>query len=725
MSREEAAMSLGRCLTLALLLGLLTAAPGGTQPSGVLDLMGALLDGRTVREAAGGELWTLTWDEGRGAQVQVTPDGGLALRGHLYGEALATLSDSVRFEASDYVFQTRFVLTQPQGFYCDMLIFCPRVGSGADAPAYRIAYRFVGPCAVANNHTGFYLLNTGTEDYRQGPLYSTPMAGARYRLAYDREYVATMAVRDVAEGVNLRFFLHDTTLSGDDAQPLFEYTDTAPTRIVGDGRARVQVGSGGLITPAAPVWFGGMRLYPIDRLDEALQRREPTANLPTAELAVPPAPQRTELPNLFSDNMVLQQGKPVEVWGRGIDGDRVTVTLDEAMAQAAVIDGHWRLRLDPPPAGGPYPLTVTGRDRTIALQNVMVGEVWVLGGQSNMGWWLESTTEAATEVPSSDLPNLRVFSGWHPSADQPQFEMAGGSWKVVSPALEGHFSAVGYYLGKALLQRLGVPVGLIDTSTPATTIECWMSPQAALGVYGPDLYARPGQFLPTLSDPSCHYLGKVAPVQPVGIAGIVWYQADAGPAEYAYRYRRYLPALIEDWRRGFGRGDVPFLVVQIPKFKATSPEIRESQLLTALHGRNVGLAVTIDTGDPDDIHPREKRPVGERLALLARAIAYGEPIECMGPVWRGLEVAAGKAYLSFDHVGTGLALRGSGGFEVCGADRQYVSATAEVVEGDRLVVWSEAAPEPVAVRYAWSSVPEVSLYNREGLPASPFRTSEP
>jgi sialate O-acetylesterase len=334
-----------------------------------------------------------------------------------------------------------------------------------------------------------------------------------------------------------------------------------------------------------------------------------------------------------------------------------------------------------------------------------------------MSWWLKDTTEAATEIPQADHPWMRVFSGWHPAAAEPQFEMAGGSWKVVSPKLDGVISAVGYYLAKALEARLGVPIGLLDTSTPATGIECWLSPPAAQALWGPSFPAG-------LGDPACYYLGKVAPLLPLGVAGVAWYQGDGSDAATGLAYRRYLPALIADWRKGFGQGDLPFLIVQIPSYKNCSPEMRESDLLAALGAPRAGLAVTLDISDPNEIHPRNKRPVGERLALLAREIAYGEKLVAWGPIFRSLTVADGQAVLTFDHCGGGLVLKGDGGFEIRAADGPWQPAQAAVLGPDRLKVWSPAVPQPAAVRYAWASVPAITLFNQEGLLASPFRSRE-
>jgi sialate O-acetylesterase len=699
----------------------LPAAPNRWRRSGDLQLQGsALLD------AAGQEIWRITADPSRGARVSLAADGTLEFAGQMHSETAATLVQPDAFRSSDYVFEARFSLAQPQGFYAHLLFLAPRVAGPGLGPAYRISYRFVGPCAVANNSTGFYLVHTGAAAFLKSPLDAVPLAGARYRLDYDHEYIAYTVVRDVPEGVSIRFYLHDTQATGDDEQPLFEYTDTTAERIAGDGQARVQVGSGGLIYPATPVRFRGMRLYPVSAF-AAIRQRQSVAVLPPPRLPVPASAHdqdRTELPNLFSDNLVVQQGKRLAVWGRGSAGDAITVSLAGRTATGKVSAGSWRVDLDPIAAGGPYVLTVSGRDRTLEVKNVLAGEVWVLGGQSNMGWWLESTTEAATEIPTANFPELRVFSGWHPPADTPQFHLAGGTWKAISPELQGRLSAVGYYFGKDLHQRLKVPVGLIDTSTPATGIETWLSAPAAATLYGPALYERPARFAAARQDPAVFYNGKVAPLLPSGIAGMVWYQGDGSHPAVGYAYRRYIPALIQDWRNGFQQGDLPFLLVQIPRFEGCSPEMRESQLLSVLGARNAGLAVTLDTGDPVDIHPRLKRPVGERLALLARAIAYGEKVEYMGPIYRTMEIREGKAYLSFDHAGSGLALQGQGGFEVGAAAGTYVKAEAVLAADGRLCVWSAAVPSPAAVRYAWAPVPEFSLTNREGLLASPFRTRE-
>jgi len=720
-------MRIADCHLLAALLALAVAVPGRADVR--LDLTGLKPQAHALVDAAGHDIWRLGFHDGRGGVTRVTGAGELILGGQSYGELSATLLDHTLFAGDDCVFEARFILSRQEVWYGHLLFLCPRVveppadGEPGSGKAYRISYQFLMPNRVANAGTGFWLYNTALAAYRSDPLNAAPLAGARYRLVYGREYVARAAVHDVPGGVNLRFYLHDTTLTGDDAQPLFEFTDISPERLAGSGAACVQVGGAGLIRPAPPLCFRGLRLYPPDQLDAA-RASDAAAIAPTpAEMTVPPATQRTELPNVFGDGMVLQRERPIPVWGHGIDGDEVRVSLAGDTVIAKVADGTWRADLPARAAGGPYELTVTGRDRAVTLNDVLVGDVWVLGGQSNMCWGLESTTEAATEVPRSDFPHIRLFMGWHPASDRPMFNLDGGQWKAVSPALQGHFSAVGYYFAKQLHQHLGVPIGLLDTSTPATGIETWVSDATAHAMFGENLFWKPNRFPLERQDPSIFYNGKVAPVMPFGITGMVWYQGDGSSSAVGRAYRGYIPALIRDWRAGFGQGERPFLIVQLPRFGGCSPEMRESDLLAALNTPKTGLAVTLDIGERDNIHPRNKRPVGERLALLARALAYGETVEAWGPIYRAVTFQGGRARLDFDHVGAGLELRGEGGWEVGGADGRYVPAHAQVA-GTSVMAWSEAVPQPLAVRYAWASWGEFSLYNRDGLLASPFRTRE-
>jgi len=353
----------------AVLAAAVGAGDGAGAPVAELDLRGAMLKGKSVLGPAGQELWQVEADATRGATVTLAADGVLQFAGQVHGEAMATLAQPASVPPSGYVFETRFSLGPLQGSYAHLLFLSPRVAGTGSAPAYRISYRFVGPCAVANNSTGFYLVNTGDEAYLKDPLHGVPLAGARYRLAYDREYTARAEVTDVPGGVRLRFYLHDPLLSGDDDQPLFEYTDASPGPLAAVGGVRVQVGSGGLIYPASPVRFGGMRLY--DARDrDAVRRQPPPPRAVVGRPAPPPSPTppaRTEVPNVFSENLVIQQGKPVRVWGRGVEGDEVTVSLAGRTAKGSVAGGRWRVELDPLPAATAAEGFVTRQGPTLRL----------------------------------------------------------------------------------------------------------------------------------------------------------------------------------------------------------------------------------------------------------------------------------------------------------------------------------------------------------------------
>lgn len=690
-----------------------------------LTMPGMIIDDSSIRDASGEKRWHVTMDISRGAKAALAPDGAVVLGGQTYGESSISLIPAAL--PADFVLETRIILSRPEYLGSCLFFISPRLSAmtaadkprAVDGPAgagYRIVYRFLGPTKFANNNTGFFLFNTADPEDRKS-LNGKPLAGAPFAMEYGSEYITYTSVRNEGSGVRIRFFIAKAggTIG---ATPFIDHVDTGAAAIRAPGEALLQVGSVGLHLPAPQVKFS-LRI-----VDDSTIRSAMTSPLPATSAWMPAWSnmQRTELPNVFSDRMVLQQGKPIRVWGKGIDGDTVTVTIGGKTANAKVENGAWRVELPQIKAGGPHTLTVKASDRTIEVKDILIGEVWVLGGQSNMGWYLSDSTDVASEIASGDFPSIRIFAGWHPAGVVPQFHMAGGTWKAVHPDLKGAFSAVGYYMAKEIHRTRNVPVGLLQPSVPATGIETWMSEKALLSVYPEASASR--DITRTYGDPSCFFNGKVAPLMPFSLAGFIWYQGEGTPPERGLRYRSFLPALIDDWRSGFSCPDAAFLIVQLPNYRNTSPEIREAQLMTAQNGKNAGCAVTIDVGDSSDIHPRNKRPVGERLALLARAIAYGENVVSMGPLFSSIEVKDGKAYLSFTHTNDGIVLRGEGGFEICGADMQYTNAQASVTDDGRIAVWQTSVKEPLAVRYAWANDPKVTLFSRTGLPASPFRTRE-
>lgn len=432
---------------------------------------------------------------------------------------------------------------------------------------------------------------------------------------------------------------------------------------------------------------------------------------------------------LFTDGAVLQRGQNVPVWGTANDGEKITVEFAGQTATTTAQGGKWRVDLKPLEAGGPFTMKISG-DNTVTLNNLLVGEVWIASGQSNMEWTLNASHEPEAERPKANYPNIRMFTVAKTTSLQPVDEVK-GSWVECSPETVGKFSAVGYYFARDLHAKLGVPVGVISTSWGGTPAQAWTSAEGFEG--HPELKGYADQLaaateLPEERGqgfPSVLYNGMIAPVVPYGMKGVIWYQGESNAGK-SKEYQTLFPAMIADWRAKWNIGDFPFLYVQIAPFKGQPPEIREAQLLTLGKSENTAMVVTTDVGDAEDIHPKQKEPVGHRLTLAARALAYDEKIEYSGPLYESMKRARGKAEISFRHVGGGLVAKDGDlkGFTIAGADGEFVPATAEI-QGDKVVVSAEGVTTPKAVRYGWENVPDVNLFNKEGLPASPFRTDVP
>lgn len=475
---------------------------------------------------------------------------------------------------------------------------------------------------------------------------------------------------------------------------------------------------------------------------------------------------------LISENMVLQQGTRVPLWGKADDGEKVTVRFQGQEVATVAVNGKWRVDLEPLKPGGPFPMTIAGKN-TIQLKNVLVGEVWLCSGQSNMWWPVKDSSDPERTIAASANPSLRMFGVPLVAADSPQSELAGG-WAECRPQTVPTFSAVAYHFGQHLQKAIDVPVGLIQASWGDTPAEAWMSLPALkadpdyqlifdrwtrLQAIYPELVAKHKERLkahaeavakakaegktpppvPRLTEdpwknrrrPTVCYNAMIFPLQPFTIKGVVWYQGESN-VNRAYLYRTLFPALIDNWRKDW-KQDFPFLFVQIAPFlpkgkeppESTWAELREAQRLTLRLSPHTAMVVTTDVGDPVDVHPPQKEPVGARLALAARALAYGQKIAYSGPIYEGMQIKHSKVIISFTHIGKGLAVRGNSltGFTVAGADRKFVKADAQIV-GDRVVVSSPAVPRPVAVRYGWADYPIVNLWNQDGLPASPFRTDD-
>jgi len=441
----------------------------------------------------------------------------------------------------------------------------------------------------------------------------------------------------------------------------------------------------------------------------------------------------------FGDHMVLQREYPAPVWGQAAPGEKVEVTVAGQKAEGvADKQGQWKVTLPARPAGGPYTLTVAGQNQ-IEIKDVLIGEVWLASGQSNMQFALSRANDASGEVAEADHRTIHFFQVSQVMATEPQTTCE-GAWTMCSPETAGSFSAVAYFFARDLQKRLGVPIGILQAAWSGSPIQPFLD-QATLAAdpaYGPllahlDRARKDPRLLeaeewPTV--PSSVYNTLINPLAPYGMRGVIWYQGEGNVGE-AEEYRRMFPALIRGWRRVWGQGDFPFLFVQLANYGRPSPpegpgdseraELREAQMV-ALALPNTGMAVAIDIGAGRDAHPKNKQDVGRRLALVAGHVVYGWKEEYSGPVFRELQIKGDTARVRFTHA-DGLTAKGgeAKGFALAGADRKYYWATAKI-EGDTVVLSSPEVPHPVAASYAWGDDPPCSLYNGAGLPAIPFRT---
>ncbi len=436
------------------------------------------------------------------------------------------------------------------------------------------------------------------------------------------------------------------------------------------------------------------------------------------------------LPKVIGSQMVLQRDMAVPIWGWADPGEKVTVTMGDCKVEAAACEkGMWSVKLAAMKAGGPHKITVAGKN-TITLEDVLVGEVWVCSGQSNMQWSVQASNNPAEEIAAAEYPKMRLFTVARKVAEKP-LDDCQGNWTACTPETVPAFTAVGYFFGRALHKEVGVPIGLINTSWGGTLAEAWTSNEGLLvdDDFKPIL-ERAAVFNPkTPNQASNLYNGMLKPLIPFGIRGAIWYQGESNVSR-AKQYRKLFPAMITDWRKNWGQGDFPFLYVQLAPFRygnqdpANCAELWEAQLAT-LALPNTGMAVTTDISNIKDIHPKNKQDVGKRLAIWALANTYGEKIVYSGPLYKSMSVDSKKVCLKFDHVGGGLVAKGGPltHFTVAGADRKFVPATASI-EGDTIVVFSDQVAKPVAVRFAWRDDAEPNFFNAEGLPASPFRTDD-
>jgi sialate O-acetylesterase len=452
----------------------------------------------------------------------------------------------------------------------------------------------------------------------------------------------------------------------------------------------------------------------------------------------------------FGDHMVLQCEMRLPVWGTATPGEVVTVEFGEQKKQTTTSDdGRWHLQLDPVAASTrPGVLTIGGSSMAhpIRYEDVLVGEVWICGGEGNMERQLglrdgqQPIHHWEKEVASADYPTIRQLHVKQRAASSPQSH-ADAKWMICSPETVSDFTAVGYFFSRDVQKRIGVPIGIILSSWSATPAEAWTSVQglAAFPEFssgqektatGSAADSAPSdrnsnKDTPPRSAPSAAYNGMIAPLIPYAIRGVTFYHGESN-TDRAAQYRELFPALIADWRSQWGQGDFPFLFVQAAPHRILRPELREAQLLTWQKTANTAMIVTLDCGDIDDLHPPRKQPVGARLALAARALAYKEDVEYSGPVYQSMTVDEHRAILHFTHLGGGLAANDFSlmTFTMAGPDGHFHAAHGEI-EGNTIAVSIPDVEKPYAVRYAWETTAEGNVVNDLGLPASPFRTDHP
>jgi sialate O-acetylesterase len=494
-------------------------------------------------------------------------------------------------------------------------------------------------------------------------------------------------------------------------------------------------------------------------------------------LAAGVAQADVRLPAIMGSGMVIQRDKPVPIWGFADAGESVRVEMKgQVRTTAADAAGKWRVLFDPIAAEGkPLQITVAGKANKLTIDDVLVGEVWICGGQSNMELRVRLSTtgkETAASLASGPEPAIRLFKLEHAAADTPQDDCV-GTWQHPTPEAVGEFAAAGFFFGRDIQKAVGVPVGLIQPTWGGTPCESWTSdavlradPEgeplfarereqkaampAAIASYNEKLAAwqrenanrpekerarkplTPAQ-LYDAKYPCVLYNGMIAPIAGYAARGVIWYQGEAN-ATRAFQYRKLLPLMIGDWRRAWGDDQLPFCMVQLPGFgpitaDAVEPapwaELREAQAIIAAKTPNVGMIAAIDLGESENTHPKRKQQVGERLARWALANVYHHTdLVWTAPTYRAMKVEGSRVRLSFEHNESPIKTADGGkvtGFAIAGADNKFVDAEA-TIEGAEIVVWSASVTQPTSVRYAWKAFPICNMVNAEGLPMSPFRT---
>jgi sialate O-acetylesterase len=468
------------------------------------------------------------------------------------------------------------------------------------------------------------------------------------------------------------------------------------------------------------------------------------------------------MPNVFGNSMVLQRDQQNRVWGKASPGEKVTVAIDSQKHNVSADDsGHWHVMLEPMTVGETKELVVTGKNE-LRFSDILIGEVWVCSGQSNMQWTVSSSNDFQLEAAAANFPHIRMINFPQVGSQEPIWSHDDRKWMVCSPSTVGSFSAVGYFFARQLHHTLGVPVGMVNNAWGGSACEAWINR---------DVLAADSQFDPLLarwkgmesryetlvamtesSDkekaelanlkkqmssnqrPANIYNGVLKSHLGYGIKGAIWYQGESN-ASRAYQYRELFPLMISSWRNEWGQGDFPFYWVQLADFMVEKAEpadsawaeLREAQTMTMSKLPKSGQAVIIDIGEGKDIHPRNKEDVGKRLARWALANDYDVSIPFRSPEFKSLEVTGNKAVVTFDFIGKGwrpFDVKEPIGFTIAGEDKKFFNAEAKILPDGKIEVSSSNVEQPASVRYAWADNPICNLYSLDDLPLTPFRTDD-
>jgi sialate O-acetylesterase len=475
-----------------------------------------------------------------------------------------------------------------------------------------------------------------------------------------------------------------------------------------------------------------------------------------------------KLPSLIGNNMVLQQKSKVALWGWAEPGEKVFIITswnNKTINVTANANGKWITYVKTSSAGGPYSIRFKASNE-ITVENVLLGEVWLASGQSNMEFFVGKMKGASytgvinyqEEIKAANYPQIRQIDVANKNANEPQQDFI-GNWKVCSPQTVDTFSAVAYYFALQIHKATGYPVGIINSTWGGTAAESWTKkevlaadedlaetlsrydslvqnyPKAwanyniAIESWKPDSLVKPRPVAPVKPNPDKApfrlYNAMIAPLVPYTLRGVIWYQGESN-ADRAYQYRKLFPAMIDSWRSDFNNKMLSFYFIQISPHRSQNAEIRDAQLYTYRTVPNTGMVVTTDNGDSLDIHPRNKKLVADRLSLWALHNEYGKKdIVFSGPLYKSMKKDGDKVRIRFDHVDGGLLAKDGElkEFTIAGDDQNFIPAKA-VIKGNEIVVWSKEVNKPASVRFAWKNVPHPNLYNKAGLPASPFRTDD-